>query len=111
VWVARASPGGLPVGCALVWFAADEVHLLDLSVELESRRRGVGRALLRAVVEDGRSAGGRSVLLEVRRSNLAALGLYGSAGFSETEVRRAYYSDNGEDALVMCLDLAVGTEP
>ncbi len=108
IWVARAEPAGAPLAFALVWLAADEVHLLDLAVEPKFRRRGVGRALLRTVIEGGRAAGGARVLLEVRRSNTAALGLYAGAGFYELDVRRAYYADNGEDALVMRLDLALG---
>ncbi|HTQ03343.1 MAG TPA: ribosomal protein S18-alanine N-acetyltransferase [Polyangiaceae bacterium] len=108
LWVARAAAGAAPLGFALVWLAADEVHLLDLAVDPAFRRRGAGRALLRAVIDGGRAAGGTRVLLEVRRSNEAALGLYAGAGFCELDVRRAYYADNGEDALVMRLDLAVG---
>jgi ribosomal-protein-alanine N-acetyltransferase len=46
-------------------------------------------------------------LLEVRRSNDAAIALYRSAGFSENGVRRGYYSDNGEDAALMCVELEV----
>jgi len=111
LWVARAEPGGAPRGFALIWLAADEVHLIDLAVEPESRRHGVGRALLRRVIDFGRAAGGAQVLLEVRRSNTAALGLYAGAGFRELDVRRAYYVDNGEDALVMRLDLALGEKP
>jgi ribosomal-protein-alanine N-acetyltransferase len=111
LWVARAEPGGRARGFALVWLAADELHLIDLAVEHESRRHGVGRALLRTVIDFGRASGGAQVLLEVRRSNAAALGLYGGAGFRELDVRRAYYADNGEDALVMRLDLALGEKP
>jgi ribosomal-protein-alanine N-acetyltransferase len=111
LWVARAEPGGAARGFALVWLAADELHLVDLAVEPASRRHGAGRALLRAVIEFGRAAGGAQVLLEVRRSNGAALGLYAGAGFRELDVRRAYYADNGEDALVMRLDLALGESP
>lgn len=108
LWVARGEARGAPLGFALVWLAADEVHLLDLAVDAAFRRRGVGRALLRAVIEGGRSAGGAQVLLEVRRSNAAAIHLYAATGFRELDVRRAYYADNGEDALVMRLDLALG---
>ncbi len=111
LWVARADAGGRARGFALIWRAADEVHLIDLAVEQESRRRGVARALLRAVIDFGRAAGCAQLLLEVRRSNTAALGLYFGAGFRELDVRRAYYGDNGEDALVMRLDLALGERP
>ena len=106
VWVARA--GGVPeaAGFALAWRTADELHLLDLAVDASVRRQGLGRSLLQAVIADARHAGSRLLLLEARASNEPALALYRSAGFFVTDVRRAYYSDNGEDALVMRLELA-----
>ena len=106
VWVARAAAESEPLGLALVWRAADEVHLLDLAVEPESRRLGVGRGLLEAVIRDALASGAAVALLEVRASNGAALALYASLGFAQTGVRRAYYSDNGEDAVVMRLELS-----
>lgn len=106
LWVARLEPEGPPVGVLLAWDAADEVHLLDVAVEVEARRRGVGRRLLATVIEHGRRRGARVVLLEVRRSNLPAIALYRRAGFEQAGVRRGYYSDNGEDALEFRLELA-----
>jgi [ribosomal protein S18]-alanine N-acetyltransferase len=105
LWVARVGSTPDPVGFALVWRAADERHLLDLAVDPAWRRQGVGRRILEAVIDDARASGGRMVLLEARASNAAALALYRSAGFFVTDVRRAYYSDNGEDAVVMRLEL------
>ncbi|HEX6277650.1 MAG TPA: ribosomal protein S18-alanine N-acetyltransferase [Polyangiaceae bacterium] len=106
LWVARASPDGEPLGFALVWHAADEVQLLDLAVDERARRRGVGRELVRFVLAYARETRSRLVLLEVRRSNEAAIALYRSAGFTENGVRRGYYSDNGEDALAMSVELS-----
>jgi ribosomal-protein-alanine N-acetyltransferase len=106
IWVVRHAPNAEPVGFALAWHAADEVHLLDLAVDPGARRRGVGRELVRAVLGYAREARARLVLLEVRRSNDAAIALYRSAGFSENGVRRGYYSDNGEDAVEMCVELS-----
>jgi ribosomal-protein-alanine acetyltransferase len=106
LFVARAAPGEAAVGVALIWRAADETHLLDLVVDTSARRRGYGRALLERVIADARAAGGRVVLLEVRASNSVALTLYRGAGFFESGVRSAYYSDNGEDAIEMRLDLS-----
>jgi ribosomal-protein-alanine N-acetyltransferase len=108
LWVLREGEAGDALGFALAWRAADEVHLLDLAVDTNARRRGVGRRLLDAVIAYAREIQGRLVLLEVRRSNVAALALYHSAGFSVEDVRRAYYSDN-EDAIVMRLELAAPT--
>jgi len=105
LWVAHT--GGEPdaVGFALAWYAADELHLLDLAVDANVRRQGVGRSLLEAVIADARRTSVRLLLLEARASNEPALALYRSAGFFVTDVRRAYYSDNGEDAVVMRLEL------
>ena len=111
---ARASKVGADaavVGWALTWRAADEVHLLDLAVEPAFRKTGFGRRLLTHVVEHAREGGAAVVLLEVRASNRAAFALYRSVGFSETSVRRAYYSDNGEDAIVMRLELLERPQP
>jgi ribosomal-protein-alanine N-acetyltransferase len=105
IWVARRVEGGEPIGFALTWRAADEVHVIDLAVVPEARRRGCGRALLDAVIREARTGEARLLLLEVRAGNAAALALYRSAGFFEHGVRRAYYSDNGEDAVEMRLTL------
>ena len=99
-WVIRDSTG-LIVGFLLAWSVADELHLLELASHPDQRRRGFGRALLAALVAHAREAKKRLLLLEVRRSNQAAIALYQSAGFQTTGVRRGYYSDTGEDALEM----------
>jgi ribosomal-protein-alanine N-acetyltransferase len=99
-WVIRAQ-SGLVVGFLLAWSVADELHLLELASHPEYRRQGFGRALLQALVVHARQQQKRLLLLEVRRSNQAAIALYESCGFQTTGVRRAYYSDTGEDALEM----------
>ncbi|HEY3497223.1 MAG TPA: ribosomal protein S18-alanine N-acetyltransferase [Polyangiaceae bacterium] len=105
IWVARLEVGHAPTGFVLTWQAADETHLLDLVVAPEARRNGVGRRLLEKVVAEARALSSRVVLLEVRAGNTAARALYHSAGFVESGVRRGYYSDKEEDAVLMCLEL------
>ncbi|MDO8602057.1 MAG: GNAT family N-acetyltransferase, partial [bacterium] len=68
--------------------------------------RGIGRILLQQVILEALRRFSVRVTLEVRKSNLTAQKLYESAGFVATGIRRAYYSDDGEDALTMALDLA-----
>jgi len=80
---------------------ADEMHLLNLAVAPEWRGRGWGRWLLRLALGLGGRRGARRILLEVRRSNQAALALYQKAGFREIAVRRNYYTRPQEDALVL----------
>jgi [ribosomal protein S18]-alanine N-acetyltransferase len=85
--------------------AADEAQILNLAVHPERRRRGLGRLLLAIVLEAARRQGARTAWLEVRPSNLAALSLYGAAGFAQRGVRRGYYESPREDALVLALPL------
>jgi len=113
LWVARAADGPEPVvGMLLAWEVADELHLLDLGTHPDHRRQGVARRLLEALLRHGEARRIRLVILEVRRSNQAARRLYRSSGFSEVDVREAYYANPLEDAIVMHLELqpaATGT--
>jgi [ribosomal protein S18]-alanine N-acetyltransferase len=93
-------------GFCVVQLAADEMHLHNLVVRPESRRRGLGRRLLDEALEWGAAAGVRTVFLEVRQSNWGALALYRAAGFEAVSVRRDYYDSPREDALVLRLALA-----
>ncbi len=93
-------------GYAVLMFAVDEVHLLNISVALHCQRSGLGRRLLHAVMGIARDRGMRRMLLEVRPSNVAALGLYKGVDFNTSGVRRDYYAASAgrEDAIVMeCL--------
>jgi ribosomal-protein-alanine N-acetyltransferase len=84
-----------------MWVVFDEGHITNLATHPAFRRSGVGRALLTAMLQSGRERGVRYMTLEVRRSNLAAQQLYQKAGFAQMGVRRQYYLDNKEDALIM----------
>lgn len=82
---------------------ADELHVNNVGVREEERRRGIGNALLRAVLTEGRRSGAKWAFLEVRASNGPAQALYERCGFRVTGRRRKYYSEPTEDALVMSL--------
>jgi ribosomal-protein-alanine N-acetyltransferase len=85
---------------------ADVWHVMNVAVAPEHRRAGLGHALLRHLLaEVGEDA---SLTLEVRRTNHAAMRLYERLGFKTAGVRRRYYQDNGEDALVMWRNLPAG---
>ena len=84
-----------------MWIVLDEGHITNLATHPDFRRSGVGRTLLAAMMTAGREQGVRYVTLEVRRSNLAAQQLYQKAGFAPMGVRRQYYLDNKEDAVIM----------
>jgi len=100
-----AEMNGRIVGYVLFWLLPETVDIHNLAVRGEYRRRGVGRILLHKVIVEALGQSSARVTLEVRKSNLAAQKLYESAGFVATGVRKAYYSDDGEDALTMALDL------
>lgn len=99
--LARLDDGaGRVVGYVCRWLIGDEVHILNLAVDPDHRRRGIGRALLAHVLDEAAAAGARVATLEVRRGNEAAASLYRRHGFTETGVRRNYYGE-GADAVVM----------
>jgi len=96
------------VGYVVFWLVHDEVHVLNLGTAVEARRRGIGRALMEEAHEMGRRRGAAISTLEVRRSNAPALALYRALGYRQVGVRPNYYAEEGEDAIVMVRDLAIG---
>ena len=97
--VARA--GERVVGFAGVWLMVDEAHITTFGVHPEWRRQGIGRQLLLNLMDLGATLRARRMTLEVRVSNEPAQGLYRSFGFEIVGRRPRYYTDDGEDALVM----------
>lgn len=93
------------LGFVVYWLVHDEMHVLNLATALEARRRGVGRALMEEAAARAVAAGAVLATLEVRRSNAAALALYAELGYRQVGIRPNYYVDEGEDAIVMVLDL------
>jgi len=92
---------GTVVGFCAFWRVLDDLHINNVAVAPSFRDAGVGTALLREVLREGARLGARRATLEVRRSNEAARRLYERLGFSLAGVRRAYYSNPVEDALVL----------
>jgi len=84
----------------------DELHINNIGVREESRRRGLGRTLLGAALDAGASRGARLAVLEVRAGNAAAQALYRGFGFEVVGERRNYYKSPVENALVMTKRLA-----
>ncbi len=96
---------GRLAGYALASVVADEGEILNLAVDPEARRRGLGHRLLDAMLAMFRREGVASVFLEVRPSNADALRMYQEAGFRSMSTRRAYYRNPTENALTMALRL------
>jgi [ribosomal protein S18]-alanine N-acetyltransferase len=107
--VLRPSLGEPVCAFANYWHIGDELQLMNVATLPELQRRGHGRSLLLDLLQTARERRVRLVTLEVRRSNAPARALYSSLGFRELGVRQRYYSDNGEDAIVMQLTLRPDT--
>ena len=95
------------VGYSVVSIGAGEAHLLNLSIAAQWQRRGLGREMLKFMIELARKFFVHKIYLEVRPSNLAGRRLYAGAGFLEVATRRGYYPGPGgrEDAVIMELAL------
>jgi ribosomal-protein-alanine N-acetyltransferase len=96
--------GQLVLGFVGLWFMVDEAHLSNIAVRESHRRHGVGEHLLIAALDVAIERNAAFMTLEVRASNDAGQALYAKCGFEHVGVRRAYYSDNKEDAVLMTTD-------
>jgi ribosomal-protein-alanine N-acetyltransferase len=93
------------VGYAGMWVVLDEAHITNIAVHPEYRGRSIGDLLLSSLEQRARLLGAGYITLEVRPSNFIARAMYTKHGFQEVSLRKGYYSDTSEDALVMRKDL------
>jgi ribosomal-protein-alanine N-acetyltransferase len=100
LYVMRDAAGALVAYCAC-WMVFDELHINSLAVDVSHRRKGLAHRLLVHVLREAVQAGANAATLEVRRSNSAARALYEGLGFSIEGVRRDYYQDPREDAVIL----------
>ena len=109
-----AADAGLPpdpiLGYVSVWTMGSDAHIVGIAVREEHRGWGIGELLLIGAVETGLRQGLEAVTLEVRVSNAVAQALYVKYGFREVGVRKRYYRDNNEDALIMTTDPIASVE-
>lgn len=101
--------GDAILGYGILMLAGQEAHVLNISIQPESRGNGLARDLLHSLLDTVRRKGGCEVFLEVRPSNKVAVGLYESLGFNEVGRRPDYYDAAGgrEDALIFALNLGI----
>lgn len=92
---------GKIVGYAGLWCIVDEGHITNVAVHPDFRRRGIGEALVSVLLTHTIENGILSHTLEVRESNEAAISLYTKFGFVPSGMRKNYYEDNNEDAIIM----------
>jgi len=98
--VAETTEGAV-VGYIGCWIVVDEGQINNIAVSPIWRRAGIGGALLAALLNKGRERGLKQYILEVRPSNTAARRLYARFGFTDVGLRKGYYSDNHEDAIII----------
>lgn len=90
----------------IYWLVVDEAHLMNVAVGPAWRGQGLGRLIMERFIAECRAKGACRISLEARRSNLTAIGLYDSLGFKAVGLRKNYYEDEHEDAVLMDLELA-----
>ncbi len=89
------------VGYAGCWQILEEVHITNVAVSVNHRRLGIGNKLLQKIIDDCYENKAKYITLEVRVSNTPAINLYEKYGFKSLGVRKGYYQNNNEDALIM----------
>ena len=99
--VSEQRPLDIIVGFVGGWIMADELHITEIAVRGENRGQGIGHLMLISIIEIGYELKARMGTLEVRRSNVSAQKLYEKFGFINVGFRKAYYTDNKEDAIIM----------
>lgn len=92
---------GKLVAYAGTWHILEEAHITNIAVDADERRKGYGEVLLKHILDDCYKEKIKYLTLEVRKSNKPAIGLYEKYGFTSFGLRKKYYQDNNEDALIM----------
>jgi ribosomal-protein-alanine N-acetyltransferase len=105
-----ALSGGEVVGYGGLMVHAEEGHITTIAVDPEWQRRGIGVRVMVDLITEARARGARTVALEVRVANWPAQRMYARFGFRPVGIRKNYYAETGEDALVMWVDDIMGPE-
>jgi len=100
-YLAAKNESGRTIGYVGMWIIFDEGHITNLAIHPQYRRQGVAHKLMNELIAFSKGNGVRYLTLEVRRTNNQAQELYQKLGFIHMGVRRKYYLDNKEDALIM----------
>ena len=104
-WIVEAEDGSQILAFLITHRIDDEWELENIAAAAAARRKGVGKQLLNEFIAHAKAEGGKGIFLEVRESNQNARALYRQAGFEETGLRKSYYSDPPEDAILCRLRL------
>lgn len=106
-----AEKDGAVIGYAGAWVILDESHITNIAIAEAERGKGCGRVLTQALMQYLSNLGAEYATLEVRKSNIRAQNLYKSLGFIALGVRKRYYEDNNEDAIIMVCDHMPPVDP
>ncbi|MFO7152290.1 MAG: ribosomal protein S18-alanine N-acetyltransferase [Bacillota bacterium] len=101
-----AKVDGRVVGYAGMWLVVGEAHVTNVAVHPEFRKKGIGELLMRSLITIAKESRAKMMTLEVRKSNDVARNLYAKLGFEPVGIRRGYYTDNREDAVIMWMNLS-----
>ena len=96
-----AKEDGKIVGYAGAWCVAGDADITNVAVHSDFRRKHIGEKLLDSLIKELIKKNADNIRLEVRKSNIGAIALYEKAGFKQIDVRKNYYQDNKEDALIL----------
>lgn len=97
---------GRVVGYAGMWLVVGEAHVTNVAVHPDFRKKGIGELLMRSLITIAKESRAKMMTLEVRKSNDVARNLYAKLGFEPVGIRRGYYTDNREDAVIMWMNLS-----
>ncbi|MGM7685018.1 ribosomal protein S18-alanine N-acetyltransferase [Cytobacillus sp. Hm23] len=100
-----AEEDGLVIGYCGAWIIVDEAHITNVALLPEYRGRKLGEAMLKQLMDFAKALGAKTMTLEVRVSNIIAQSLYRKLGFNDGGIRKNYYTDNQEDALIMWVNI------
>ncbi len=100
---------GVVCGYAGMWVMLDEAHMTNIAVEQSHRQQGIARRLILCLMRTALKKGAERMTLEVRENNHSAQRLYASLGFAFAGVRKRYYTDTGENALILWNDCIIET--
>ena len=96
-----AKEDNMVIGYGGMWLVLDEAHITNIAIHPDYRRKGAGRLIMETMMKEAVKSGAERMTLEVRVSNKPAISLYTSLGFEEGGIRKGYYANNREDALIM----------
>lgn len=104
-----ADDGGEVVGYAGEWVMFDEAHMTNIAVDPAYRKRGIARRMILELMREGMKRGAERMTLEVRENNHSAQRLYASLDFAYAGTRKHYYTDTGENALILWNECIIDT--